>query len=116
MKIPFTDEPPVPSDLADEYPVELFREIRKSRKFQRWTPEIAPVGDKLVTERHFSPQELSIAWGCSAEKIRILFRKEPGVLRLPSRGSGNGKRGYVTLKIPESVAIRVHRRLSAIPQ
>jgi hypothetical protein len=64
-------------------------------------------------EKHFSPNELSKAWGVSAETVRTIFRTEPGVLRLgqPVRG----RRSYVLLRIPQSVAERVHRRLSATP-
>src|SRR5690348_8946450 len=64
---------------------ELLRRLRRSKKFRIWSPETAPLGDKSITERHYSPQELSISWGVSAETIRILFRKEAGVLRIPSR-------------------------------
>jgi hypothetical protein len=99
---------------------ELREVLLDSRKFRDWKPRIVhrkPLDQNtLVTEKHYSPAELAKAWSCSAEKIRILFRREPGVLRLPSGRAGDGQRGYITMKIPESVAIRVHRRLSAIPQ
>jgi hypothetical protein len=69
----------------------------------------------IVDEKHFSPSDLAKAWGVSAETVRQIFREEPGVLRL---GANDGKhaRSYVTLRIPQSVAVRVHARLSAIPQ
>jgi hypothetical protein len=38
-----------------------------------------------------------------------MFACEPGVVRLES---GVGRRKYTTLSIPESVALRVHERLS----
>jgi hypothetical protein len=65
----------------------------------------------LFLERHFSVQTLAERWGLSADAIRSLFEDEPGVLTLGDRKSGR-KRRYVTLRIPESVAARVHRRLS----
>ena len=40
---------------------------------------------------------------------------EPDVLRVGSNGSTNARK-YVLLRIPESVAVRVHRRLSAVPK
>jgi hypothetical protein len=143
MKVPWVDEHPDPSEVEEDslvelterelkhlrkfqksngrFPsrkeiIELLRKVRGSKKFREWNPETAPVGDKSITERHYSPQELSVSWGVSAETIRILFRKEAGVLRLPSRRAAAEKRGYISLRIPESVAQRVHRRLSAIPQ
>ena len=69
----------------------------------------------IVDEKHFTPAELAKAWGLSAETIRQIFRMEPGVLRI---GNANNKetRDYLTLRIPQSVAVRVHARLSATPQ
>jgi hypothetical protein len=65
-----------------------------------------------VGEKHFTPQELAEAWGVSTETIRQIFRLESGVLKLGKTG-GRYKRGYVTLRIPNEVAERVHRRLAA---
>lgn len=66
-------------------------------------------------ERHFTPKDLAELWSLSDTKIRRMFEHEPGVLREgePSRRLGRKlKRRYFTMRIPESVAIRVHRRLS----
>jgi len=61
-------------------------------------------------ERHYSPAELAAQWNLSEDAVRRLFEKEPGVLVLAN--SKPGKRRYRTLRIPESVAQRVHRKLS----
>ena len=61
-----------------------------------------------VSERHYRVRELATLWGFSANTIIRLFATEEGVVRLVS---GTGKRKYVTLSIPESVALRVHERL-----
>ena len=66
-----------------------------------------------VDEKHFSPDDLAKAWGVSAQTIRNVFKDEPDVLRLGNPSAS--KRNYVSLRIPHSVAVRVHRRLSAIP-
>jgi hypothetical protein len=66
----------------------------------------------LAGERHYKPEELAELWGVSTETIRSIFREEPGVLKIGKTGS-KYKRGYVTLRIPEEVMERVHRRLSA---
>ncbi len=66
-------------------------------------------------ERHYAPADLAKAWGVSTETVRQIFRNEPGVLRLGTNGDQR-VRGYVTLRIPQSVAARVHARLTAIPQ
>jgi hypothetical protein len=70
----------------------------------------------LAGEQHFTPAEIARLWGLSQTKVRRLFQAEPGVLRLGegSRRAGRRlKRGYFTLRIPETIALRVHRRLSA---
>jgi hypothetical protein len=94
----------------------------QSEKFLNWKPEEEPetplTPDKIevsciMQEKHYTPDELSGLWGVSAETVRNVFREEPGVLRLQQ--PTKGKRQYVLLRIPESVAERVHRRLSAVP-
>lgn len=70
----------------------------------------------LALDKHFSPVELAELWGLSPQKIRQIFNGEPGVLRIgePSRRIGRTlRRAYHTLRIPESVAIRVHQKLIA---
>jgi hypothetical protein len=63
-------------------------------------------------EQHMSPAELGKLWGLSARFIRDLFRDEKGVL-LIDRPEKMHKRGYSTIRIPSSVAARVHLRLQA---
>jgi hypothetical protein len=60
-------------------------------------------------ERHFSPAEIGERWNLSADVIRKLFEKEPGVLVI-GEDAPKGKRRYTTLRIPQSVVERVHRR------
>jgi hypothetical protein len=62
-------------------------------------------------EKHFSPNQIAEAWGFDAKVIRNLFRNEPGVLKLGNDKSTYRKRAHTTLRIPESVANRVHRRM-----
>jgi hypothetical protein len=61
-------------------------------------------------ERHYSVSELSKLWFFSENTIRRLFCQEPGVIRI-ARQPTRIKRGYTSLRIPERVAQRVHRRL-----
>jgi hypothetical protein len=63
-----------------------------------------------VIERHYSPDELGKLWNLSTDTVRRLFEREPGVLIIEQ--SKTRARRYRTLRIPESVAIRVHRRLA----
>lgn len=66
----------------------------------------------LATQKHYRVQELAALWGLSVGTISTLFRHEPGVLKI---GRDAGKRQYVTLSIPESVAALVHERLGHNP-
>ena len=65
-------------------------------------------------DRHYSPAEIAERWSLSADAIRKLFEKEPGVLVIGSTVPRRGKRHYTTLRIPEHVLERVHRRLSKV--
>jgi hypothetical protein len=117
---------------------ELLTQPLRSKKFLLWSPDLPRAADSephketfglgrpfvykgkkytnlVVDEKHFSPADLAEAWGISTETVRQIFREEPGVLRLGSNG-GKHTRSYVTLRIPQSVAVRVHARLSALPQ
>ena len=61
-------------------------------------------------ERHYSVAELGKLWNLSEKTIRRMFENEPGVLRW-GKSEARLRRGYITLRIPESVASHVHRRL-----
>jgi hypothetical protein len=61
-------------------------------------------------ERHYSVAELGKLWNLSEKTIRRMFENEPGVLRW-GKSEARVRRGYITLRIPESVASHVHRRL-----
>ena len=102
----------------------------KSRKFREWPPALpvrhfATLGgyerdghkpnqydSALAAERHYTPKQLADTWGLAPDTIRELFESEQGVLVIGDNGTRN-KRRYRTFRIPESVAVRVHRKLSA---
>jgi hypothetical protein len=67
----------------------------------------------LAFEPHYSPKVLAERWELSGTMVHRMFENEPGVLRIgqPSRRMGRIlKRRYYTLRIPHSVAERVHQR------
>ena len=104
--MPYTTEQPTPADL-----------LRASQRFRDWNPEPSRVRkpgvevSNLVAEKHYSPSELAELWGVSPQTIRDLFKDEDGVLKLGSDGTKT-RRADKTLRIPHSVAERVHTRLS----
>ena len=87
---------------------------------QRWMRErhtpapaeaSATPGGGPFQEKHYAPAELAALWGLSPDAVRRLFEDEPGVFVLGRAGSVRGRRQYRTLRIPASVAERVHRRM-----
>lgn len=66
-----------------------------------------------ATEKHYRVNELAELWGFSRHTIIRIFANEPGVLNLGKLGTE--RRRYVSLSIPESVALRVHERLGNQP-
>ena len=62
-------------------------------------------------EQYFTPKDIAAQWKLSEDTIRRLFQDEQGVLKI-GNPNPRGKRGYVTLRIPRSVMLRVYERLS----
>jgi hypothetical protein len=58
--------------------------------------------------------EIAALWALSADAVRKIFVNEPGVLVLPNESGRYSKRRYTTLRIPQFVLERVHKRLSKV--
>jgi hypothetical protein len=65
-------------------------------------------------EPHYSPDQLAKMWSLSPDTVRRMFEREPGVLVI-EHTKNSSRRRYKTLRIPESVALRVHRRMTNSP-
>jgi len=61
-------------------------------------------------ERHYAPSDVAELWKFDVETIRRIFQAEPGVVVLQSLAK-QGRRPYKTIRIPQSVLERVHKRL-----
>jgi hypothetical protein len=95
--------------------------VRASEKFLNWKPTTHSVptsirraieqSNVMMDEKHYTPSELADLWGVSVQTVRELFKNEDGVLKIGSDGTRN-RRAYRTLRIPYSVAERVHTKLS----
>jgi hypothetical protein len=70
-------------------------------------PSVEPPGS---VERHYAPSEVADLWKFNVETIRRLFQDEPGVMMLQAPVK-KGRRPYKTIRIPQSVLERVHKRL-----
>ena len=64
-----------------------------------------------VMEKHYTAKEVADLWGFSENTVRKIFQEREGVLKLGT-GFRKGRRGYVSIRIPASVAEAVHRELS----
>jgi hypothetical protein len=60
-------------------------------------------------ERHYRIEELAERWGLGRETIRKMLIDEPGVVRVRL----GRKKTHTTYSVPDSVARRIHQRLSS---
>jgi AraC-like DNA-binding protein len=63
----------------------------------------------VALERHYSVSEVATLWSLSERTVRRLFEEESGVL-MWGHSENHRRRCYKTLRIPESVLVRVHQR------
>lgn len=111
----------LPARLHDQPEMNvLYGRLLESEKFARWyrgidipnppnlDREEVMHANKVMEERHFTVAQIADVWGISVDLARDIFRKEPGVVAFDR--TGNGK--YITLRVPESVMERVHRKLT----
>ena len=72
-----------------------------------------PTSANLALERHYSIGEVAQLWGLSVRTVRKMFGNEPGIVQWGNEES-RFRRAYITVRIPESVLLRVHRRLRLV--
>ena len=65
---------------------------------------------ELAREKHYSIIEIAELWALSEKTVRKIFEREPGVIHWSTEEKLH-KRGYRTLRVPETVLHRVHRKL-----
>jgi hypothetical protein len=70
-----------------------------------------PCQQTAALERHYEVDEIAEMWNLSRDTVRRIFLSEDGVLKI-ARPASRYKRSHVTLRVPESVLCRVHRRMS----
>src|SRR5713226_5912427 len=70
-----------------------------------------PGPSHVFEERHYAVAEVAAMWNLSVDSVRRIFGDEVGVVVLTNKNRQE-KRAYRSLRIPQSVAARVHRKLS----
>jgi hypothetical protein len=85
--------------------------MRLARQTASATGEVAPKRKvtEIGVEKHYSVKELAELWNLSEKTIRRIFEDEPGVLKWGD-AEGRFRRRYTTIRIPETIALRVHRQ------
>ena len=73
-------------------------------------PVPAEPGAENPSVRVYTVKEIAEMLKLSDDRVRELFQREPGVLAI-GRNRTEGRRGYVTLRVPQAVFERVYRRL-----
>ena len=76
------------------------------------TPERGNSQIPKFAVQHYTVGEIASLWRLSVDTIRRLFEGEPDVLVIEAQKPRFGRRRYSTLRIPQFVVERVHRRLS----
>jgi len=63
-----------------------------------------------ITEKHYTLAELAKLWHVSRTTLEGWFRNEHGVIKYgPQKLKKGRQRTHVSLRVPESVALRVYR-------
>jgi hypothetical protein len=70
-------------------------------------PMVASEPEPVIT-----PQEAAARLKVSVSTALRMFQDRPGILKFGKAGRRDGKRDYVTIRIPESVFAQVYRELS----
>lgn len=69
------------------------------------------VNESAALEKHYTVFEVAEMWGVSHMTIRRMFEKEPGVL-IFGTDETRWSRKRKSMRIPQSVVIRVHQQKS----
>jgi hypothetical protein len=65
-------------------------------------------------EKHWTVRELAESWNLAPSVVSRLFREDSEVLKIGHERT-RAKRGYLTLRIPDSTAARVYRLHCSTP-
>jgi hypothetical protein len=74
----------------------------------RFNSNLGPVFPRDPLEAHYTLKQIAEKWGCDDETVRQTFIDEDGVLILGEQTRNDGKRAYLTIRVPESVLNRVY--------
>src|SRR6516165_4985836 len=94
-------EPRVPADTQDD---DLSVEMPSLEQCFDWNKLL----HSAIIARSHPVCTRTELWRLDESTIRRMFQDEPGVLKIGKSNRRDGKRDYVTLRIPEDIARRVY--------
>jgi hypothetical protein len=62
----------------------------------------------VALERHYTISEIAANWHADYKTVRRMFEGQPGVL-MWGPAERRHRRSHVSMRVPESIVIRVHR-------
>ena len=68
-------------------------------------------GQNHTFEKHYRVRDLAQMWGLGRETVRKIVASEPDVVKIRM----GRKKAHTVYSVPESVAHRIHRRLTGQP-
>lgn len=81
--------------------------LRSNSRQDSAVRHLLPAEDPL--EEHYSLQEIAQKWGVDYETVRKEFIDRNGVLVLGDQNRKDGKRAYLTIRVPRSLLEQVYR-------
>jgi hypothetical protein len=67
-------------------------------------------GGDIALEKHYTVGEIAKRWHLDYKTVRKEFENETGVLSF-GPGERRFKRSHISMRVPETVMVRVHRRM-----
>ena len=86
-------------------------QIRPERRRPASDEVASRFANDISTGKHYLPRELAKMWHVSITTIYEWFDQEPDVVAWGNRTDTRHRRRYRSMRIPEAVAVRVHRRM-----
>jgi hypothetical protein len=68
------------------------------------------LNDQAFIQKHYRIADLAEIWGIGRETVRKIVKDEPGVIQIRQ----GRKKAHTTYSVPESVARRIHSRMSNV--
>jgi hypothetical protein len=78
----------------------------------RIRPPEQPEEPTCALEQLLTPQQIAQAWQLDESTVRKIFCDQSGVLKIGKTGRRDGKRDYITLRVPRAVYDRVLKERS----